>query len=163
MYACDSWTTKEAELRRIDAFELWCWRRLLRVPWTARRSNQSILKARCPRQNFTHRRRPTGLSQPSAPCERTDIRAGKGNLANVMRLPPLAVCTKNGVDKGVWGHCAYTLPDRGGDSSRLGRIVNKIHRGLGPFAPERCRKPTHRYRHVRRNRDRHLALGKYDL
>ena len=44
MYACESWTVKKAEHRRIDAFELWCWRRLLRVPWTARRSNQSILK-----------------------------------------------------------------------------------------------------------------------
>ena len=44
MYGCESWTIKKAELRRIDAFELWCWRRLLRVPWTARRSNQSILK-----------------------------------------------------------------------------------------------------------------------
>ena len=43
-YGCESWTIKEAEHRRIDAFELWCWRRLLRVPWTARRSNQSILK-----------------------------------------------------------------------------------------------------------------------
>ena len=45
MYGCKSWTMKKAEHRRIDAFELWCWRRLLRVPWTARRSNQSILKA----------------------------------------------------------------------------------------------------------------------
>ena len=44
MYGCDSWTVKKAEHRRIDAFGLWCWRRLLRVPWTARRSNQSILK-----------------------------------------------------------------------------------------------------------------------
>ena len=44
MYGCESWTTKKAEHRRTDAFELWCWRRLLRVPWTARRSNQSILK-----------------------------------------------------------------------------------------------------------------------
>ena len=44
MYGCESWTVKEAECRRIDAFELWCWRRLLRVPWTARRSNQSVLK-----------------------------------------------------------------------------------------------------------------------
>ena len=44
MYGCESWTAKKAERRRIDAFELWCWRRLLRVPWTARRSNQSILK-----------------------------------------------------------------------------------------------------------------------
>ena len=44
MYGCESWTMKKAEHRRIDAFELWCWRRLLRVPWTARTSNQSILK-----------------------------------------------------------------------------------------------------------------------
>ena len=44
MYACESWTIKKAEHQRIDAFELWCWRRLLRVPWTARRSKQSILK-----------------------------------------------------------------------------------------------------------------------
>ena len=44
MYGCESWSVKKAERRRIDAFELWCWRRLLRVPWTARRSNQSILK-----------------------------------------------------------------------------------------------------------------------
>ena len=47
MYGCESWTVKTAERRRIDAFELWCWRRLLRVPWTARRSNQSILKEIC--------------------------------------------------------------------------------------------------------------------
>ena len=44
MYGCECWTVKKAECRRIDAFELWCWKRLLRVPWTARRSNQSILK-----------------------------------------------------------------------------------------------------------------------
>ena len=44
MYGCESWTVKKAERQRVDAFKLWCWRRLLRVPWTARRSNQSILK-----------------------------------------------------------------------------------------------------------------------
>ena len=44
MYGCETWTVKKAECQRIDAFELWCWKRLLRVPWTARRSNQSILK-----------------------------------------------------------------------------------------------------------------------
>ena len=44
MYECESWTIRKAEHRRIDAFELWCWRRLFRIPWTARRSNQSILK-----------------------------------------------------------------------------------------------------------------------
>ena len=48
MYGCESWTVKKAEHRRIDAFELWCWRRLLRVPWTSRRSNQSILKETSP-------------------------------------------------------------------------------------------------------------------
>ena len=48
MYRCESWTIKKAERRRIDAFELWCWKRLLRVPWTARRSNQSILKTITP-------------------------------------------------------------------------------------------------------------------
>jgi len=49
MYGCESWTVKKAERQRIDAFELWCWRRLLGVPWTARRSNQSILKETNPR------------------------------------------------------------------------------------------------------------------
>ena len=48
MYGYDSWTVKKAERQRIAAFELWCWRRLMRVPWTARRSNQSILKENCP-------------------------------------------------------------------------------------------------------------------
>ena len=48
MYRCESWIIKKAECQRIDAFELWCWRRLLRVPWTARRSNQSILKENSP-------------------------------------------------------------------------------------------------------------------
>ena len=48
MYGCESWTIKKAECRRLDAFELWCWRRLLRVPWTASRSNQSILKESSP-------------------------------------------------------------------------------------------------------------------
>ena len=52
MYGCESWTVKKAEHRRIDAFELWCWRRLLRVPWTARRSNQSILKEICPEDSL---------------------------------------------------------------------------------------------------------------
>ena len=48
IYGCESWSTKKAECQRIDAFELWCWRRLLRVPWTARKSSQSILKEICP-------------------------------------------------------------------------------------------------------------------
>ena len=52
MYGCESWTTKKAEHQRIDAFELWCWRKLLRVPWSARRSNQSILKEVSPEYSF---------------------------------------------------------------------------------------------------------------
>ena len=52
MYGCESWTIKKAERQRIDAFELWCWRRLLRVPWTARRSNQSILKEISPEHSL---------------------------------------------------------------------------------------------------------------
>ena len=52
MYGCESWTVKKAECQRIDAFELWCWRRLLRIPWTARRSNQSILKEINPEYSF---------------------------------------------------------------------------------------------------------------
>ena len=59
MFGCESWTVKKAERRRIDAFDLWCWRRLLRVPWSARRSNQSILK---------------DLS-PECSLERTDVEA----------------------------------------------------------------------------------------
>ena len=53
MYVCESWTIKKAERRRIDAFELWCWKRLLRVPWTARRSNQSILKEISPEDEIS--------------------------------------------------------------------------------------------------------------
>ena len=52
MYGCKSWTMKKTERQRIDAFELWCWRRLLRVPWTARRSNQSILKEISPENSL---------------------------------------------------------------------------------------------------------------
>ena len=55
MYGCESWTVKKAERRRTDAFELWCWRRLLRVPWTARRSNQPILKEISPEYSFIGR------------------------------------------------------------------------------------------------------------
>ena len=54
MYGCESWTVKNAERRRIDAFELWCWRRLLRVPWTARRSNRSILKETNPEYSLKY-------------------------------------------------------------------------------------------------------------
>ena len=75
MYGCESWTIKKAECQRIEAFELWCWRRLLRVPWTARRSSQSILKEISPEysseglmlklklQNFGHLMRRTDSSE----------------------------------------------------------------------------------------------------
>ena len=56
MYGCESWTIKRAEGRRVDAFELWCWRRLLRVPWTAKRSNQSILREIGPGYSLEGRR-----------------------------------------------------------------------------------------------------------
>ena len=59
MYGCESWTVKKAERQRIDAFELWCWRRLLRVPWTAKRCNQSILKEISPGYSLESRRRHT--------------------------------------------------------------------------------------------------------
>ena len=52
IYGCESWTIKKAERQRVDTFELWCWRRLLRIPWTARRSNQSILKEISPEYSF---------------------------------------------------------------------------------------------------------------
>ena len=55
MYGCESWTIKKAEYQRIDAFELWCWRRLLRIPWTARNSNQSILKEISPEYSLEER------------------------------------------------------------------------------------------------------------
>ena len=55
MYGCENWTIKETEHQRIDAFELWCWRRLLRVPWTVRRSNQSILKEISPEYSLKDR------------------------------------------------------------------------------------------------------------
>ena len=85
MYGCESWTVKKAERRRIDAFELWCWRRLLRVPWTARRSNQSILKETSPGcslerlmlklklQHFGH------LMQRVDSLEKTLMLGGKGD------------------------------------------------------------------------------------
>ena len=74
MYRCESWTIKKAEGQRIDAFELWCWRRLLRVPWTARRSNQSILKEINPEyslqglklQYFSHLMRRMDSQEPDA-------------------------------------------------------------------------------------------------
>ena len=90
MYGCESWTIKKAEHRRIDAFELWCWRRLLRVPWTARRSNQSILKKISPEysleglmlklkhQYFGHLMRRTDSFEKTLMLGRTEGRRRKG-------------------------------------------------------------------------------------
>ena len=90
MYDCESWTVKKAEHQTIDAFELWCWRRLLRVPWTARRSNQSILKEISPRcsleglmvklklQYFGHLMRRTDSFEKSLMLERIEGRRRRG-------------------------------------------------------------------------------------
>ena len=69
MYGCESWTVKKAEHQRIDAFELWCWRRLLRVPWTARRSNQSILKEISPEYSLEGLMLKLKLQSLSTLCE----------------------------------------------------------------------------------------------
>ena len=90
MYGCESWTVKKAERRRIDAFELWCWRRLLRVPWTARRSNQSILKEISPGcslkglmlklklQYFGHLMQRTDSFEKTLMLEKIDCRRRRG-------------------------------------------------------------------------------------
>ena len=72
VYGCESWTIKKAEHRRIDAFELWCWRRLLRVPWTARRSNQSILKEISPKYTLEGLMLKLKLQQFGYLMQRTD-------------------------------------------------------------------------------------------
>ena len=91
MYGCESWTIKKAECQRIDVFELWCWRRLLRVPWTARRSNQSILKEISPEyslervmlklklQYFGHLRRRTDSLEKTLILERLKTGGEGGN------------------------------------------------------------------------------------
>ena len=72
MYGCESWTMKKAECRRIDAFELWCWRRLLRVPWTAKRFNQSILKEISPEYSLEGLRLKMRLQYFGLLMQRTD-------------------------------------------------------------------------------------------
>ena len=73
MYGCESWTIKKAERRRIDAFELWCWRKLLRVPWTARRSNQSTLKEISPEYSLEGLMLKLKLQYFSHLMQRTDL------------------------------------------------------------------------------------------
>ena len=90
MYGCENWTIKKAEHRRVDAFELWCWRRLLRVPWTARRYNQSILKEISPEysleglilelkfQYFSHLMRRTDSLEKTLMLEKIEGRRRRG-------------------------------------------------------------------------------------
>ena len=90
MYGCESWTMRKAECQRIDAFELWCWRRLLRVPWTARRSNQSVLKAisseysleglmlKVKLQSFSHPMQRTGSLEKTLILEKIEGRRRRG-------------------------------------------------------------------------------------
>ena len=90
MYGCESWTVKKAEHLKIDAFELWCWRRLLRVPWAAGKSNQSILKEICPRfsleglmlklklQYFCHLMRRVDLLDKTLMLGGTEVRRRRG-------------------------------------------------------------------------------------
>ena len=73
MYGCESWTIKKAKHQRIDAFELWCWRRLLRVPWTARRPNQSILKENSPKYSLEGRMLKLKLQYFGHLMQRTDL------------------------------------------------------------------------------------------
>ena len=77
MYGCESWTIKKAERQRIDAFELWCWRRLLRVPWTATRSNQSILKEVSPEYSLEGLILKLNLQYFGDLMQRTDLTLGK--------------------------------------------------------------------------------------
>ena len=72
MYGCESWTVKKAERRRIDAFKLWCWRRLLRIPWTAKRSNQSVLKESSPKYSLEGLMLKLKLQYFGHPMQRTD-------------------------------------------------------------------------------------------
>ena len=94
VYGCESWTIKKAERRRIDAFELWCWRRLLRVPWPARRSDQSMLKEISPEysleglmlklQYFGHLMRRTNSMEKTLMLGRTEGKRRRGNNSNVL-------------------------------------------------------------------------------
>ena len=96
MYGCESWTVKKAERRRIDGFELWCWRRLLRVPWTVRRSNQSIIKEIIPEysleglmlelklQYFSHLMRRTGSFEKTLMLGKTEGMRRRGMTEDEM-------------------------------------------------------------------------------
>ena len=98
MYGCESWTIKKAGRQRIDAFELWCWRRLLRVPWTARRSSQSILKEISPEYSLEGLMLKLKLQYFGHLMQRTDsLEKGEGN-----GTPLQHSCLENPMDGGAW-------------------------------------------------------------
>ena len=95
MYGCESWTIKKAECRRIDAFQLWCWRRLLRVPWTARRSNQSIIREISPEYSLEGLMLKLRLQNFGHPMQRTD------SLEKILMLGKTEVRRKRGLQRMV--------------------------------------------------------------
>ena len=96
MYGCESWTIKKAEHQRIDAFEMWCWRRLLRVPWTARRSNQSILKEISPEYSLEGLRLKLKLQYLDHLMQRTD------SLEKTLMLGKIEGGRKRGQERMRW-------------------------------------------------------------
>ena len=96
MYECESWTRKKAEHRRIDAFELWCWKRLLRVPWTARRSNQSILKEISPEYSLEGLMLKLKIQYFGPLVRRTDL------LEKTLMLGKIEVRRRRGQQKMRW-------------------------------------------------------------
>ena len=96
MYKCESWTIKKAEHRRIDAFELWCWKRLLRVPWTARRSNQSILKEISPEYSLEGLMLKLKIQYFGPLVRRTDL------LEKTLMLGKIEVRRRRGQQKMRW-------------------------------------------------------------
>ena len=101
MYGCESWTVKKAEHRRIDAFELWCWRRILRVPWTARRSNQSILKEispGCPLEGLMLKLKFQYFGASQVPCPQVSlIRSQDGAQGVVFLIKASRDCHSGGL------------------------------------------------------------------
>ena len=96
MYGCESWTVKKAERQRIDAFELWCWRRLLRVPWTARRSNHSILKGISPEYSLERLMLKLKLQYFGHVMQRTD------SLQKTLMLGKIEGRTRRGQQRMKW-------------------------------------------------------------